>query len=134
MTARWIGRRASVLALLAGLAAAAPAHAATQTTADPNDAYTLASGGESDIRSVEWLTAPGGSITLTVRVEMASSFVAFTWMDVDRNGRADYTVAMDGGSGSTTFDAELRAVPDSTVACQLYNGSVPVIDQQPTYT
>jgi len=122
---------AALVALL--LAFAAPASAAEQITSDPDDAYTLAPS-QSDVRVVEFVTE-GADVTVTVRMENSTQFAAFSWFDVDRDARADYSLVMDGGSGSATFDAELYAVPASTTACQLYNpATAPLHDVQPKVT
>ena len=123
----------AVLAACVTFALSTPAVAAEQFTADADDAYTLASG-QSDIRLVEFATE-GSNVTVTVRVENSTQFAAFTWFDVDRNGRADYSLVMDGGSGTSMFDVELYATPASTAACQLYDPATPpLLDQQIKYT
>ncbi|MBA2348908.1 MAG: PKD domain-containing protein, partial [Solirubrobacterales bacterium] len=121
-------------ALAVLLLAASPAGAADQVTADPDDAYASGSQGQSDLRAVEWHTS-GTEVTAVMRVEYSSNFVAFAFLDVDRNGRADYALSVDGGSASNTFDAKLRPVGPSTTTCQLYDAGVaPTVSQQPSLT
>ncbi len=125
-------RRVLALALLWALIATVPAHAATQTVADPTDGFVDGNVQSTDFRSITWdTTSQPGKLLLGVELEFAASQAMFAAVYLDSSGddRADYAVEITpiaarhpdlaGNNGIVYY--RLRAVATSTTECQSYD-------------